>query len=193
VDHQLIAEARVAVPKKRATRSRAALMEALLVREITDQASVGYATFFRHFTDKDELLHDMAAGEISKLLTMTLPMLYTVETRPSTQALCAYVWSNRAIWSTLLTGGAAGVLKDEFNRQAQEVAIRHPKTDSGLPGDLAVDYCLVAAPSPTAQHQRNGSDHRPAGRSPLIDERMREPYEQRVLAVGPNAIAGISV
>jgi AcrR family transcriptional regulator len=156
VDHQLIAEARVAVPKKRATRSRAALMEALLVllqqkpfdkvtvREITDQASVGYATFFRHFTDKDELLHDMAAGEISKLLTMTLPMLYTVETRPSTQALCAYVWSNRAIWSTLLTGGAAGVLKDEFNRQAQEVAIRHPKTDSGLPGDLAVVFSVAA-------------------------------------------------
>ncbi len=152
----LVIDEPVVVPQRRTTRSRAALMEALLVllqqkpfdkvtvREITDRASIGYATFFRHFTDKEELLHELAAGEISKLLTMTLPMLYTVETRPSTQALCAYVWGNRAIWSTLLTGGAAGVLKDEFNRQAQEVAARHPKTDSGLPGDLAVVFSVAA-------------------------------------------------
>ncbi|MCE7798189.1 TetR/AcrR family transcriptional regulator [Sphingobium sufflavum] len=115
------------------------------MREITDAAEVGYATFFRHYTDKEGLLYDLAAGEIDKLLTMTLPLLYTVEPQPSTQALCAYVWSKRVIWSALLTGGAASILKDEFNRQAQEVAARHSNVETRLPGDLAVVFSVSAA------------------------------------------------
>ena len=157
MDQQLIKDRPTAPPQQRTTRSRAALQDALLallrdksfdkvtVRDITDAAHVGYATFFRHYADKDALLHDVAAGEIGKLLTMTLPLLYTVDTRPSTQALCAYVWDNRAIWSTLLTGGAASVMKDEFNRQAMAVSARHPRTDRNLPGDLAVVFSVAAA------------------------------------------------
>jgi AcrR family transcriptional regulator len=143
--------------QKRITRSRGALLEALLellrekpfdrvtVKEITDAANVGYATFFRHYVDKEQLLHDLAAGEISKLLTMTLPLLYSVEPRPSTQALCAYVWDNRILWSALLTGGAAAILKDEFSRQAEEIAARHADLPSRLPGDLAVVFSVSAA------------------------------------------------
>lgn len=144
-------------PQKRLTRSRSALLDALLgllkekpfdrvtVKEITDTAQVGYATFFRHYVDKEQLLYDLAAGEISKLLTMTLPLLYTVEPRPSTQALCAYVWDNRVLWSALLTGGAAAILKDEFNRQAEQIAVRHADIPSRLPGDLAVVFSVSAA------------------------------------------------
>lgn len=143
--------------QKRMTRSRTALLQALLgllkerpfdkvtVRDITDAADVGYATFFRHYADKEALLHDLAAGEIGKLLTMTLPLLYTVEPRPSTQALCAYVWQNRILWSALLTGGAAAILKDEFHRQSQEIASRLSDTESRLPGDLAVVFSVAAA------------------------------------------------
>ena len=157
MDHQDVLDAPAPPRQKRLTRSRAALLEGLLalleskpfdkvtVREITDRAEVGYATFFRHYPDKEALLHDLAAGEISKLLAMTLPLLYAVEPRPSTQALCTYVWANRTLWSALLTGGAAGILKEEFNRQAQEIAARHAHVDSALPGDLAVVFSVSAA------------------------------------------------
>lgn len=139
------------------TRSRSALQQALLsllettalekmtAKDIAEAADVGYATFFRHYADKDALLQDVAKGEIAKLLTMTLPLLYTVEPRPSTQALCAYVWSNRAVWSVLLTGGAAGVLKEEFIRQAQEVSALHPKKQRDLPDGLTVAFSVAAA------------------------------------------------
>lgn len=149
-------QATAAPRETRATRTRPALLGALLalledkpfeqvtVREITAKAGVGYATFFRRYPDKEALLHDLAAREISHLLTMTLPILYTVDTRASTQALCAYLWEHRKLWSALLTGGAAATLKDEFIRQAQQKAAEGPDPQSWLPGDLNVVFAVAA-------------------------------------------------
>jgi AcrR family transcriptional regulator len=141
----------------RTTRTRPALLGALLtlleekpfeqitVREITARADVGYATFFRRYPDKETLLHDLAAQEISNLLAMTLPILHRVDSRASTQLLCAYVWEHRKLWSALLTGGAAATLKDEFIRQAQEKAAEQPNPHSWLPGDLNVVFSVAAS------------------------------------------------
>lgn len=154
VDHQ----ADVVAPASavRSTRTRPALYAALLslleekpfeqvtIREITARADIGYATFFRHYPDKDALLHDLAAREINQLLAMTLPILYTVDSHASARALCAYLWEHRALWSALLTGGAAATLKDEFVRQAQQLAAKQPNPQSWLPGDLNVVFSVSA-------------------------------------------------
>jgi AcrR family transcriptional regulator len=140
----------------RMTRTRPALCGALLslleerpfeqvtVREIVARAKVGYATFFRRYRDKDALLHDLAAMEIGQLLGMAEPILYTVDSRASAQALCAYLWEHRKLWKALLTGGAAAVLKEEFIRRAQRnVADRH-NHKSSLPGNLGVVFSVAA-------------------------------------------------
>lgn len=117
--------------------------EQLTVREITAKAEIGYATFFRHYPDKEALLHDVAAGEISELLGLTLPILYTKDTRASARTLCSNVWEHRKLWSTLLTGGAAGMLKDEFIRQAQHIAETQPDPEGWLPADLTVVFYVT--------------------------------------------------
>lgn len=118
--------------------------EQIKVKEITTRAGVGYATFFRRYTDKDHLLSDLAANEIDKLLTMTLPLLYTVDTQASTQALCAYVWEHRQVWKVLLTGGAAASLKEEYLRRALELAREQPGSQAWLPEELAVTFSVTA-------------------------------------------------
>jgi AcrR family transcriptional regulator len=139
----------------RATRTRPVLCSALLslledrpfeqltVREITAKADIGYATFFRHYPDKEALLNDLAASQISELLDMALPILYTVDTRSSARTLCVYVWEHRKLWSTLLTGGASSALKDEFIRQAQKIAESHPNPGAWLPADLTVVFSVT--------------------------------------------------
>jgi AcrR family transcriptional regulator len=139
----------------RATRTRPILRGALLslleqrpfeqltVREITAKADIGYATFFRHYPDKEALLDDLAASQISHLLAMTLPILSTADTRNSARALCVYVWEHRKLWSTLLTGGASGTLKDEFIRQAHKIAVTHPNPGAWLPADLTVVFSVT--------------------------------------------------
>lgn len=145
-----LAEQAIPTREVRNTRTRPALAEALLslleeksfdqvtVREITARASIGYATFFRHYVDKDALLNELAEQQISQLIAMTLPLLYTVDSRASTQALCAYVWEHRKLWTALLTGGAAGIMKEEFIRQARQLAAKQPGENDGIPTELKV-------------------------------------------------------
>lgn len=143
-------------PRKRRTRTKQALCDALLslieqkpfekitVREITTEADIGYATFFRHYTDKEELLQSLAAEEIDKLLAMTVPIIFTVDSLASAQALCAYLWKHRSLWTVLLTGGAATQLKEEFARQIQEVTAYQTNTHAWLPGDLSIVFAVTA-------------------------------------------------
>jgi AcrR family transcriptional regulator len=141
----------------RQTRTRAALATALLelleegpfdqvtIREITARADIGYATFFRHYPDKQALLHDVAERQIATLLAMSLPLLYTVDTRASARVLCAYVWEHRKLWSALLTGGAAGILRDEFVRQTLREAAKRESPDAFLPDDLRIVFSVTGA------------------------------------------------
>ena len=117
--------------------------EQLTVREITAKADIGYATFFRHYPDKEALLNDLAASQISDLLAMTLPILDKADTRGSARALCVYVWERRKLWSALLTGGASSTLKDEFIRQAQQIAEAQPRPDAWLPNDLSIVFYVT--------------------------------------------------
>lgn len=136
----------------RQLRSRAALTGAMLalleekpfdqvtIREISARAGTGYATFFRHYPTKEALLADIAAEEIADLLAMTTPLLYDVNSLESTKALCRNVAAQRKLWAALLTGGAASTVREEFIRQARELAGDAARPESWLPADLGVVY-----------------------------------------------------
>lgn len=137
----------------RQVRSRQALTGALLelleekpfdqltIREITARAGTGYATFFRHYPTKESLLGDVASEEIGGLLAMTIPILNAADSYESTKAVCAYVESHRKLWSALITGGAAGIVRDEFIRQARELPGEFQGSQKDwLPSDLGVTY-----------------------------------------------------
>lgn len=137
----------------RQVRSRKALSAALLllleekpfdqitIRELTARAGTGYATFFRHFPTKEALLADVATEEIAALLERTIPILQSTNSWESTLAVCAFVDDHRALWTALLTGGAAGLVRAEFIRQARGLTqgkVR-PRND-WLPEDLGVSH-----------------------------------------------------
>src|SRR5579883_1640095 len=43
---------------------------AITIRDITDRAEVGYATFFRHYRDKDALLKDVLDVVLDELMSL---------------------------------------------------------------------------------------------------------------------------
>jgi AcrR family transcriptional regulator len=118
--------------------------DAITIREITARAGIGYATFFRHYPDREALLGDVASQEISSLIAMVLPILSSASSGETTKALCCHVADHRKLWSALLTGGAAGILREEFIRQARALAQGMARPDSWLPADLAVVYATGA-------------------------------------------------
>src|ERR1700744_2775721 len=77
----------------RVTKTRAALAEAVLalasekpfadvtITEIAARAGVGYASFFRHYKDKDALLTAVADKMVTDLLAIIIPRMSARETR----------------------------------------------------------------------------------------------------------------
>lgn len=131
----------------RAQRSRAALRSALLelldeksldqitIRDIVARAGIGYTTFFRHHPTKEALLDDIASEQITALFKLSIPVLDAGDLRSAITALLRHVDEHRQMWKTLLTGGAAGTVREEFLTQAREVAAVRGNTEHLLPPD----------------------------------------------------------
>lgn len=138
----------------RMVRTRDALQAALLtllkrhsfdqltIRDITAEAGIGYATFFRHYETKSALLNDVAAEQIARLIKLALPILYEIDSRAAASVLCRYVDGRRRLWSALLSGGAAGTMREEFLRQARRISpLKTPGARrTWLPDDLRIIY-----------------------------------------------------
>lgn len=126
---------------------RAALLELIetktideiTIRNITDTAGVSYPTFFRRFVRKEELLAEIAAAEVREVLSRGGKAINDAGTSSGAE-LCAYVEAHRRLWRTLLTGGGAAVMREEFLRIASEIADSRPPSNPWLPRDLAVRF-----------------------------------------------------
>jgi len=132
----------------RALRSREALRAALLrlleqhaledlsIRRIASEAGVGHATFYRHYSGKEELLDDIAAAEIDRLVELSLQALGTTDSAAASLVFCQYVHEHWSLWSTLLTGGAAAAMRDALLEITREIAAHWKPATHFIPQDL---------------------------------------------------------
>jgi AcrR family transcriptional regulator len=132
----------------RIKRTRAALCSALLslleekafdqitIRDIAGRADIGYATFFRNYDSKAAVLHDLGATQIGQLIGLAFPAIEGNNGRTAALALCSFVDEHRRLWTALLTGGAAGIVREEFIRQGAQVRTMSSRR-TWLPLELA--------------------------------------------------------
>lgn len=135
----------------RAQRSIKALQDSLLallehkpidqisLKEITDGAGLSHVTFFRRFGSKEELFQHIATEEVRHLLHRGQSAM-TAESPASAQGMCDYVQAHRKLWKTLLTGGAAPVMRAEFMRISAEITAVRGRANPWLPIDLGVPF-----------------------------------------------------
>ncbi|HTV96102.1 MAG TPA: TetR/AcrR family transcriptional regulator [Steroidobacteraceae bacterium] len=174
----------------RAVRTREALRRALLrlldlkpleqitIRDICEAADVGYTTFFRHHPTKESLLNDVAAEQIGRLVGLTLSVLDTQDTRSASLALCSYVDDHRKLWSTLLTGGAAGAMRDEFMRLSRQIAATRARPGAWPPPDIATILCVSSTIELLSWWLRD--------RKPLTVEQVAEIHDRVIIAPAVN-------
>jgi len=117
-------------------------LDQITVRDIARTAKVGYATFFRHYPDKEALLNDLAAHQINNLLDLVLPLLSANDSRAACVTLCAFVDEHRKLWSILLTGGAAAAMRQELLLQAKLIALDRPAVTDWPPTDLLIAWSV---------------------------------------------------
>lgn len=134
----------------RTVRSRQALHAAMLtlldkqpfaditIRALAAEAGIGYTTFFRHHPSKESLLEDVAAGQIGALIELAVPILDAQDLRAASTAIFSHVDAHRMVWSTLITGGGAGKIRDEFLARAREAAIPLARSTKKVPLDCGI-------------------------------------------------------
>ncbi len=193
--------ARTDVPQDaRQIRSRTALHGALLdllqetafdqitIREISARAGTGYATFFRHYPTKEALLGDVAAEEICTLMAMTASMMSGPDRFGSILELCNYVDAHRKLWSALLAGGAAAMVRDEMMRQTGELADQRQCPD-WLPPELARRVGVSSAIDVLVWWLEQKDHYSPDQVAVILDRLVIGPIVDKLIA-GPEPVAG---
>ncbi len=123
VDHKSGESAESIAPDVRVQRTRASLQQALIalseaqvfeaitVRAIAAKAGVGYATFFRHYPDKEALLAAVAEGLTVDLLQVMKPLFMRGDSLAAARSLCDFVDAHRSIHVALLASGSGQAIR----------------------------------------------------------------------------------
>lgn len=137
----------------RAMRSRAALQCALLalmndqpvenisIRSITRQAKVSYPVFFRQYSNKDDLLDEIAAQELQLVLSQSVPLMKHDDVILSIEMFCRCIERRRSVWQPLISGGASAVRKELYRTAQRTAQVREP-ANPWLPTDLATNFVV---------------------------------------------------
>lgn len=78
--------------------------ETVTIRDITERADIGYATFFRHYHDKDELLKDVLEVVLTELIDLLSPAIPDADATTVGYLLFARFFQHLAVF--LARGGA---------------------------------------------------------------------------------------
>lgn len=144
---------------RRVKRTRAALARALLslaaerpfaeitIRAITERADIGYATFFRHYANKQTLLLDVLGGIVSDLADLLQPTAAAGRLDDAGQQLFTYVAAHAPQLRVLVAARRGSTLEHELRSAVQQRVLASPefRPPDGVPADLAAHHLAAAS------------------------------------------------
>lgn len=133
-----------------------AALDAITVRAIAARAGVGYATFFRHYGDKEALLADVAGMLTRQFLQQVRPLLLQQDRRAAARSLCAFVLEHLAIHQTLIAGGSGETVRAGMLRHTMDtLAAARVREPEGPIDDLVLFHMVSATLNLLAWWMRN--------------------------------------
>jgi AcrR family transcriptional regulator len=135
--HQLLREALVALVLEHG-------YESISIRQITSRANVGYATFFRHFRDKEALLIDVLELLLAELQELMEPTVAGSDYEQSGRFIFQHVAENSRLYRVLLQSSGAGrALKHIHESSAKAILKRYrPRRGSVVPAEIAANHVV---------------------------------------------------
>ena len=120
--------------------------ESITIRDITEQADIGYATFFRHYASKDDLMLDVfqdITDGLESLAGTHAGEFFQTEGR----LIFEHVRQHEALYRSILdslvfTRKLKGVLAEHIRKQLARH--RQPRTRDKLLGEIAVHHMMTA-------------------------------------------------
>lgn len=123
--------------------------DAVTIRDITQRADIGYATFFRHYHDKNALLADVLQVVLEQLLDRLQPQHTDgQETNPAVVGtlIFEYLHDHSEVCRVLLgSQGPASLVRRVIEEGAQRVVREHaPRQGGAVPVEIAANHIVAA-------------------------------------------------
>lgn len=118
--------------------------DAVTIRQITERANVGYATFFRHYSDKDALLADVLRVMKDDLIRLLVPQSMVTAPLETGVLIFRYVDEHSDLCRVLINSTDIGSLLEMVRDIGQQDAAPLLRMGSSqvIPLDLAADHVV---------------------------------------------------
>lgn len=149
--------------------------DAITIRDITQFADVGYATFFRHYHDKDELLQDVLEVVLDELMHVFFASSYQGDPAVDGLLLFSYVQQHSEVIRVLLSSrGSSSLIQRIIEAVTQDVLTREALIEGGVvPTEIAA-YHLITSSITLVQWWLEHD-------MPYTPERMGEIYQELII------------
>jgi len=117
--------------------------EDVTIRDITEQADIGYATFFRHYRDKDELLQDVVDVVLAELIDLLCPATADAEPTAIGVLLFRHVQEQSEVVRVLLSSHS--LLPRLIEAATQNIVSEHtPRPERIVPLEIAAHHIVTS-------------------------------------------------
>ncbi|HEU5374458.1 MAG TPA: TetR/AcrR family transcriptional regulator [Ktedonobacteraceae bacterium] len=120
--------------------------EAITIRDITDRAEIGYATFFRHYHDKDALLKDVLDVVLDELTGLLQQPIGNTNHAATGTLIFRYVQEHNEVVHVLLSSRGSSTLAQRIIEAGTQSVFEQnvPLASSPVPPEIAA-YHLVTS------------------------------------------------
>jgi AcrR family transcriptional regulator len=149
--------------------------DAITIRDITQRADVGYATFFRHYHDKDELLQDVLEVVLDELMHVFFASSYQGDPAVDGLLLFRYVQQHSEVIRVLLSSrGSSSLIQRIIEAVTLDVLSRQALIEGGVVPTEVAAYHLITASITLVQWWLEHD-------MPYTPERMGEIYQELII------------
>jgi AcrR family transcriptional regulator len=120
--------------------------EAITIRDITDQAEIGYATFFRHYHDKDALLKDVLDVVLDELTTLLQTPMKDADHKTIGTLIFRYAQEHNEVVLVLLSSrGSSALVRRIIESGTQSFFSQNPPPpESQVPAEIAANHLVTS-------------------------------------------------
>ncbi len=151
--------------------------ESVSIRDITERADIGYATFFRHFKSKEELLQDALQTLVEDFVDLLPNQMTLQSTREKGEILFRYAANNLDLCRVLLGSHGSSLMQHQILRVGTQITLGtlEDQLREDVPTEI-VAHQLVASTLAMVQWWLDNEQ-------PYSPERMGHWYEDLVMGL----------